>query len=210
MQACGDDDNDDQNKTTVLGWMQLCHHHTEFEQVTTSCEVDWSPAGKQYNNLQKMPSFIAQHSQHFVNLSFETEAEAQNLKGKQHEAYQIVYNHYHDKLQGSPLRMIISGTAGTGKSYLIKCLKKLLGNYLCVTAPTGGAAYNIHGYMLHSLLSIPVTGDFKDLEGQRLSALQESLCGVEYLIIDEMSIVGRKLFDQVDRRLRQAFPQRYF
>ncbi len=73
-----------------------------------------------------MPSFIAQHKQHFVYSAYETEAEAQNLKGKQSEAYQIVFNHYHSKLCGSPPRMIISGTAGTGKSYLIKCLKKLL------------------------------------------------------------------------------------
>ena len=29
---------------------------------------------------------------------------------------------------------------------------------------------------------------------------------VKYLIIDEMSMVGRKTFGEVDRRLRQAFP----
>ena len=34
-----------------------------------------------------------------------------------------------------------------------------------------------------------------------------SLCGVKYIIIiDEMSMVERKLFGQVDSRLRQAFP----
>lgn len=30
---------------------------------------------------------------------------------------------------------------------------------------------------------------------------------MQYLIIDEISMVGRKLFGQVDRRLRQVFPQ---
>ncbi len=92
--------------------------------------------------------------------------------------------------------MIISGTVGTEKSYLIKCLKKLLDDCLCVTAPTGVAAYNVDGYMLHSLLSIPVTGDFKDLEGERLSALQESLCGIRYLITKVSSRIfglGRKV-----------------
>ena len=29
---------------------------------------------------------------------------------------------------------------------------------------------------------------------------------MKYLIIDEMSMVGRKLFGQVDKRLRQVFP----
>ena len=31
---------------------------------------------------------------------------------------------------------------------------------------------------------------------------------MDYLIIDEMSMLGRKLFGQVDQRLRQAFPHR--
>ena len=34
------------------------------------------------------------------------------------------------------------------------------------------------------------------------------LAAVDYIIIDEMSMVGRKMFGQVDRRLRQVFPER--
>ncbi len=34
------------------------------------------------------------------------------------------------------------------------------------------------------------------------------LAAVEYIIIDEMSMVGRKMFGQVDRRLRQVYPNR--
>ena len=101
--------------------------------------------------------------------------------------------------------MIVSGTAGTGKSYLIWCLQELLGDKLRVMAPTGAAAYNVHGHTLHSLLSIPVRGDFR---GQRLHTLQESLASVRYIILDEMSMVGRKMFGQVDRKLRQEFPHR--
>ena len=52
---------------------------------------------------------------------------------------------------------------------------------------------------LHSLLGIPVRGDFRDLEGQRLHAIQESVAGADYLIVDEMSMVGRKLLGQVDK-----------
>ena len=72
-------------------------------------------------------------------------------------------------------------------------------------APTG-AAYNEHGHMQLSLLSIPVRSDFRDLEGHRLHTLQETLASVRYIILDEMSMVGRKLFGQVDRRLHQVFP----
>ena len=100
----------------------------------------------------------------------------------------------------------MSGTAGTGKSYLIQCLKLLLKDCLCVAAPTGVAAFNVDGYTLHSLLSLPVKGDFKPLEGKRLQNVQETLASVEYIIIDEMSMVGRMMFGQVDRRLCQVYP----
>ena len=102
----------------------------------------------------------------------------------------------------------MSGTAGTGKSYLIQCLKLLLKDRLCVAAPTGVAAFNVEGYTLHSLLSLPVKGDFKPLQGKCLQTIQQTLAAVDYIIIDEMSMVGRKMFGQVDRRLRQVFPER--
>ena len=70
------------------------------------------------------------------------------------------------------------------------------------------AAFNVDGYTLHSLLSLPIRGDFKPLEGKRLQTIQQTLSGVDYIIVDEMSMVGRKTFGQVDRRLRQVFPAR--
>lgn len=108
----------------------------------------------------------------------------------------------------SPLRIIVSGTAGTGKSYLIHCLRLLLKDKVRVAAPTGVAAFNIDGHTLNSLLSLPTKEEFKDLQGEELHQMQQSLATMEYLIIDEMSMVGRKIFGQVDRRLCQAFPQR--
>ena len=65
------------------------------------------------------------------------------------------------------------------------------------------AAFNVDGHTLHSL---PTEGEFKDLQGEHLNKIQQALAGIEYLIIDEMSMVGRKMFGQVDRRLRQVFP----
>ena len=105
-----------------------------------------------------------------------------------------------------PLRLIITGTAGTGKSYLIQCLRLLLGATIKVAAPTGVASFIIDGMTLHSLLHLPTRGEFKELEGNRLQQLQEAMTSIKYIIIDEMSMVGRKVFGQIDRRLRQAFP----
>lgn len=63
-----------------------------------------------------------------------------------------------------------------------------------VAAPTGVAAFNVEGYTLHSLLDLQTRGELKELEGNRYQQLQIRFKEVKYLIIDEMSMVGRKLF----------------
>ena len=91
-----------------------------------------------------------------------------------------------------PLCIIVSGTAGTVK--LIGCLKKHLQDKVTLSAPTGVAAFNIHGCTLHSVLCLPTKGGLKHFEGDALGRLQDSLAGVEYIVFDEMSMVGRKMF----------------
>src|ERR1051325_1907711 len=75
-----------------------------------------------------------------------------------------------------------------------------------VLAPTGVAAFNIRGATIHSALSIPISRNNFDLNGDNLKKLQKKLDGVEYLIIDEKSMVGRRMLALIDLRLRQAFP----
>ena len=70
-----------------------------------------------------------------------------------------------------------------------------------MAAPTGVAAFNIEGHILHSLLSLPVKCDYKDLEGEHLHHMLRSLANMEYLIIDELSVMGRKILGEVDKRL---------
>jgi ATP-dependent DNA helicase PIF1 len=45
------------------------------------------------------------------------------------------------------------------------------------------------------------------LSGERLKILQNRLQGIKYVIIDEKSMVGRRMLALVDMRLRQAFPE---
>ena len=73
---------------------------------------------------------------------------------------------------------------------------------------TGAAAFIVDGLTLHTLLSLPMKGNFEDLEGKRLQTIQQSMQGVQHIIIDEMSMVGRKMFGKIDRRLRQVLPHR--
>ncbi|XP_019859761.1 PREDICTED: ATP-dependent DNA helicase PIF1-like, partial [Amphimedon queenslandica] len=123
------------------------------------------------------------------------------------EVYTTVRQHFESTSQ-EPLHIIINGTAGTGKSYLINCLRLLLGGSVRVAAPTGVASFIIEGRTLHSLLHLPVRGDFKEMEGSNLQKMQDELSSTKYLIIDEMSMVGRKIFGMIARRLRQAFPSK--
>ena len=129
--------------TTVQDWMLICQHKTEFpDSNIADRQVDWSHVAKAYSNLKDMPQFIAQPSQHHLP---QPAVDSERLQGKQLEAYRLVKDHFESKATGKqPLRMIVSGTAGTGKSYLIQCLKLLLGSHLRVTAPTGVAALKNH------------------------------------------------------------------
>ena len=70
------------------------------------------------------------------------------------------------------------------------------------------ASFIIDGITLHTLLHLPTRGEFKELEGNRLLQLQEVMSTIRYIVIDEMSMVGRKVFGEIDRRLRQTFPHR--
>ena len=194
----------------VQDWMLICQRGAEFTSSAEYSSHDWSQAADAYPDLLEMPSFIVHHKkEHILQPGKKAIADPIKLQGKQLQAYEIVQEHFlEESSQRKPLRMIVSGTAGTGKSYLIQCLKLLLGDRLRTSAPTGAAAFIVDGYTLHSLLSIPVKGEFKDLEGKRLQTIQQFMEGIDYLIIDEMSMVGRKMFGQVDRRLRQVFPHR--
>ena len=74
-----------------------------------------------------------------------------------------------------------------------------------VTATTGKAAYNIRGITVHSLLKLPIgSRGNKDLTGQSLSRLEESVSNTVYIIIDEYSMLGQVTFGWIDKRCKQA------
>ena len=101
--------------------------------------------------------------------------------------------------------MLIYGTAGTGKSFLIRAIAQLLGSACLLTGTTGIAGFNICGSTLHSALHLPIQlSSGKDLQGSALARLQQRFKDVQYLIIDEVSMLGQRMLYWVDKRLRQA------
>ena len=90
-------------------------------------------------------------------------------------------SHFRNTTYAEPLKLVIQGTIGTEKSYLISCLKFALQTAseqnaypLLPLAPTGVVAFNIHAFTIHSALQIPI-GEMDPLEGQSLSKLQEEI-----------------------------------
>ena len=92
----------------------------------------------------------------------------------------------------------ITGSAGTGKSYIINMIINILTrkqeDYLLL-APTGVAAQNIGGTTIHSKLRITsIQGSFRT-QAHVDNELRTSLKKIKTLIIDEISMVSAELFD---------------
>ena len=81
------------------------------------------------------------------------------------------------KTQNSPFHPFFSGGAGVGKTHLVKGIFQALLQYynslpgqdpddikLVLAAPTGKAAYNIHGVTLHYFVAIPASQSLKKLQ----------------------------------------------
>ena len=121
----------------------------------------------------------------------------------QREAFDLVKKHFENTSNNDPLRLVITGTAGTGKSYLIDALKTLLGESCILTATTGCAGFNIQGVTIHSLLKLCA----KKLSSKRLMELQEKLKDIKYIVIDEMSMMGSRTLNLLNKRLKTIFPE---
>ena len=129
----------------------------------------------------------------------------QKLNNKQRTVFNRIETHYNNILidkRSEVLRIIIMGTAGTGKSYLIRAIRKRLNTHtpVQVIAFTDVTAFNINRSTIHSMLSVPINNSNKngELDGNQLKQLQD----VIYLIINEKSIVGCKIIALIDMRLR--------
>lgn len=105
-----------------------------------------------------------------------------------------------------------TGSAGTGKSLLLKTLIKNLkaqhpNDLICITASTGLAAYNIGGMTINSCAGIGLgTGSVPDLcrkiRGNKKA--KERWDKMKVLIIDEISMIDGRLIDKLDKIARRV------
>lgn len=105
----------------------------------------------------------------------------------------------------------LTGSAGTGKSTVILELKKRFAamkkNYL-VVAPTAIAAINVEGKTIHSQFAISSRGlaHFNKKTYTDNNELRELIHTLDYLIIDEISMVRADLMDAILQILKLYGP----
>lgn len=131
------------------------------------------------------------------------------LNCEQLRAYNIVAQHA-VSVHPEPLRMYIGGPGGTGKSRIIKALLNFFNDRgdhkrLVVLAPTGAAASVVGGSTYHSFLGIQTGSRRKKSEeegGASLDTVRDKLRGVDYIFIDEVSMISCQELHLIDARLK--------
>lgn len=123
-----------------------------------------------------------------------------------------------NKISKAPIYEFLTGGAGVGKNLLLKaCYQALLKYYshkpgenpdemkVLLYAPTVKAAYNIGGIPIHAAFWIPADQGFKykPLDMQELSSFQTKYKSLKVVFIDEISMVGKKMFNYINLRLQE-------
>ena len=127
-----------------------------------------------------------------------------DLHPDQQLALDIITRH-HQNENSEQLLMGIFGEPGTGKSICINRAHYLLQHLARTLGPTGKVAYLNSGATIQSFLvigrdAVPHMG-IKERKGS-LERLQSNLDGVQYIIVDEVSMVGHRLFSWMELHLR--------
>ncbi|KAG2108184.1 uncharacterized protein F5147DRAFT_577074, partial [Suillus discolor] len=148
----------------------------------------------------------------------------------QWQAFQIITSHfilkYVDKKQDADLvnqlTMLMTGPGATGKTHVVKAVQAVMHHYGCAhlirfLAPTGSAAALIDGMTVHKGLGLKIKSlnkgkgtrqpgtsleDYSVLISvQNHTQLREEWKNIEYLLIDEVSLLSLQLLVQIDHAL---------
>ncbi|KAJ6472415.1 hypothetical protein C8R45DRAFT_801862, partial [Mycena sanguinolenta] len=128
-----------------------------------------------------------------------------SLNEKQERAFRIVANHSLDNA-APVLRMYLGGVGGTGKSQVIKALIRFFkdrgeAHRFLVLGPTGTSASLLRGSTYHSVLGIMDGMDGEKHEHTSIKHIQERLRGVDYIFLDEVSMVSCQAMYSISAKL---------
>lgn len=120
----------------------------------------------------------------------------ETLNDEQKEVYR--------KMNDSDENMFITGKAGTGKSYLLRCFKDNTNKKVLYCAPTGVAAINIGAVTIHSAFGYKNIEKEKGVPYKISNNLKTLLENIDTIVIDEISMVRSDVFTKIDEILRKA------
>ncbi|MCX7953370.1 MAG: DEAD/DEAH box helicase [Deltaproteobacteria bacterium] len=148
---------------------------------------------------EDLASIFIQNNESFSSESISDFVKPNELNEEQWQAYEM--------LEKSNDNILVTGKAGTGKSYLLKYFVKNTSKRVVVLAPTGLAAYNIGGQTIHSFFQLPPRHFYLDRQQdlkilRKKRGLSKLINVVDAIIIDECSMVGVDLFTFLDEFLR--------
>ena len=128
------------------------------------------------------------------------------LNTEQERAFRIIANHASSRSK-QQLKMYLGGMGGTGKSQVIKALKRFFekrneAHRMIILAPTGTAAAIVGGFTYHSILGINERMSGKPSEYEKI---RENLRGVEYIFIDEVSMISCHDLYKISSQLAKAY-----
>ena len=130
------------------------------------------------------------------------------LNQEQERAFRIVANHATVD-NPTQLKMYLGGMGGTGKSQVLKALIEFFkerneSHRIIILAPTGSAAALLNGSTYHSVLGISSEGNRTRNEQTSQRNVCERLDGVEYIFLDEISMVACHELYQISASLAKA------
>ena len=131
-----------------------------------------------------------------------------SLKPDQLRAYRIINWHLTKTLQGAdipPLRMVLYGEGGTGKSRVIQTITESFSacgaaHMLVKAAYTGVAASLVNGKTTHVIASLSV-GSKGSVTDASKKKLQDFWRNIHYLVIDEYSMLSKTFLATLSRNI---------
>lgn len=130
-------------------------------------------------------------------------AKKNHLNKEQECAYHIIVNH---SCSDTPdqLKMNIAGMAGTGKTQVLLALQEFFSyknksHWLVIVAPTGSAAALLGGSTYHYMFGIDSDGQWST--GAQLAQIKSRLQGVDYVFLDEVSMLSCRDMYKISERL---------
>ncbi|KAF9539142.1 hypothetical protein CPC08DRAFT_651261, partial [Agrocybe pediades] len=180
----------------------MSHPECVLQKNSVQAESVWLLTADYFRcNFKAQQEEMANHAEDIVKMF--------SLNEEQERAFRIIVNHSSCAAL-EQLKMYLGGMGGTRKTQVIKALIELFKrknqlHHFIVLGPTGTAAALLNGSMYHSALGIHMKSN-KEAEMVSTSTnlihdLREKLAGVQYIFLDEVSMVACHKLYAISARL---------